>query len=248
MFRCVVRSSRANIRAVRCRLGDAVFDDEARRLVRHGDDVHLSPKAFELLKFLIEQRPRAVSKSELHEHLWPSTFVSDVNLASLVAEVRSALGDSARNSRFVRTAQRFGYAFCGELAPAETAPTLAVPDADIFCWLIHEGRRLPLHAGENVLGREGEGVIGLDSPTVSRRHARIRVSNRGAVLEDLGSKNGTRLGGASVTTAVALQDRDSIRLGSVELRFRINAGGGSTATWQASPAERGGPVEDDGDA
>ncbi len=117
-------SSRANIRAVRCRLGDTVFDDEARRLVRHGDDVHLSPKAFELLKFLIEQRPRAVSKSELHEHLWPSTFVSDVNLASLVAEVRSALGDSARNSRFVRTAQRFGYAFCGEVTAAETAPTL----------------------------------------------------------------------------------------------------------------------------
>ena len=231
---------------MRCRLGDTVFDDEARRLVRHGDDVHLSPKAFELLKFLIEQRPRALSKSELHEHLWPSTFVSDVNLASLVAEVRGALGDSARNSRFVRTAQRFGYAFCGEVTPAETAPTLAVPDADIFCWLIHEGRRLPLQAGENVLGREGDGVIGLDSPTVSRLHARIRVGGRGAVLEDLGSKNGTRLGGSPITAAVALQDGDSIRLGSVEVRFRISGGGGSTETWRVSPAERGDPVEDDG--
>ena len=232
---------------MRCRFGDTLFDGDARRLVRHGQEVHLSPKAFELLAVLIEQRPRALSKHELHQHLWPSTFVSDVNLASLVAEVRRALDDSARNSRFVRTAQRFGYAFCGEVAAAEIAPTLTAPDRDIFCWLIHEGRRLPLHAGENVLGREGEGVIGLDSPTVSRRHARIRVSNRGAVLEDLGSKNGTRLGDAPVTTAVALQDRDSIRLGSVELRFRIHAGGGSTATWQASPAERGRPVEDDGE-
>ena len=241
-------SSRTNIRAVRCRLGDTVFDDQARRLVRDGNDVHLSPKAFELLKFLIEQRPRALSKGELHEHLWPSTFVSDVNLASLVAEVRGALGDSARHSRFVRTAQRFGYAFCGEVMPAETPPTLTVPDAEIFCWLIHEGRRLPLQAGDNVLGREASGVIELDSPTVSRHHARIRVSSRAAVLEDLGSKNGTLLGGSPVTAAVALQDRDTIRLGSVEVRFRMSGGGGSTETWRASPGERGGPVENDGNA
>ena len=74
------------------------------------------------------------------------------------------------------------------------------------------------------------------------------MSSRAAVLEDLGSKNGTLLGGSPVTAAVALQDRDTIRLGSVELRFRMSGGGGSTETWRASPGERGGPVEDDGDA
>jgi DNA-binding winged helix-turn-helix (wHTH) protein len=233
---------------VRCRLGDTLFDGEARRLTRDGQDVHLSPKAFELLKVLIDARPRALSKHELHQHLWPSTFVSDVNLASLIAEVRAALGDSARNSRFVRTAQRFGYAYCGEVTAAEAASTPPAPDADIFCWLLHEGRRLPLHIGDNVLGREAPGVIGLDSPTVSRRHARIQVSGRGATIADLDSKNGTRVGGAPVTGTATLQDRDAIRLGSVELTFRISARGGSTESWRASWSERGSPIEDHGDA
>ena len=106
---------------------------------------------------------------------------------------------------------------------------------------------MPLQPGENILGREATGVIGLDSPTVSRHHARIRVGNRRAVLEDLGSKNGTLVGGAPVTAAVVLQDRDTVRLGSVALIFRMHAGGGSTESWRASRSERGGPVEDQGD-
>jgi DNA-binding winged helix-turn-helix (wHTH) protein len=232
---------------VRCRLGETEFDGEARRLIRHGQDVHLSPKAFDLLAVLIEHRPRALSKQELHQHLWPATFVSDVNLASLVAEVRRALGDSARHSTFVRTAQRFGYAFCGEVSAAEIRPAVAVPEANVFCWLVHEGRRLPLQPGENILGREATGVIGLDSPTVSRHHARIRVGDRRAVLEDLGSKNGTLVGGAPVTAAIVLQDRDTLRLGSVKLIFRMSGRGGSTESWRASWSERGRPVEDQGD-
>jgi DNA-binding winged helix-turn-helix (wHTH) protein len=247
VFRCGDATLRANIRAVRYRLGDTQFDGEARRLTRDGLDVHLSPKAFELLKLLIDARPRALSKHELHEHLWPSTFVSDVNLASLIAEVRAALGDSARNSTFVRTAQRFGYAFCGEASPVEAAPPAAALPDEWFCWLIHEGQRRPLQAGDNILGREAPGVIGLDSPTVSRRHARIHVDSRGAVIEDLGSKNGTFLGGAPVAGTVRLQDRDLVRLGSVELTFRVSAGGGSTASWNASRRERRGPVENQGD-
>lgn len=218
---------------MRLRLGDLVFDSEARQLLRGPEPIHLSPKAFELLKLLIEQRPRVVSKSELQEHLWPDTFVSEANLASLIAEIRDALGDTARQPRFVRTAHRFGYAFSGEAV--ETA-IVAGRRAAGFCWLIRDGKRIPLESGENVLGREPDaGIVRIDSPTVSRRHARISISTNAASLEDLDSKNGTFLRGASVTTAVPLVDGDEIRVGSVVLRFRMSSAS-QTASW--SEADR----------
>jgi len=220
------------------------FDSDARQLLRGREEVHLSPKAFELLKTLIDHRPRALSKNELHDRLWPATFVSEANLASLVAEVREALGDTARQPRFIRTAHRFGYAFSGQaveepLANSEPdrqvglARLPAIEAAD-FCWLIKDGRRLPLGLGENILGRESDGSgVRIDSPTVSRRHARIWISTDSASLEDLDSKNGTYLRGEPVSTAVALEDGDEIRVGSVVLRFR-RASASETTTWSDS--------------
>jgi DNA-binding winged helix-turn-helix (wHTH) protein len=213
---------------VNVRFGEFTLDLDARQLRGSNGELHLSPKAFELLKVLAENRPRALSKNELHEHLWPATFVSEVNLATLVAEIRDALGDDARKPRFIRTAHRFGYAFCA--AAGETA---AVSRADVttFCWLIKDGRRVPLRPGENILGRdEGEGIQ-LDSPTVSRRHARIFIGDKTATLEDLDSKNGTFLHGERVSAAVPLTNGDEIRAGSVVLRFRMSTPAALTSTW-----------------
>jgi DNA-binding winged helix-turn-helix (wHTH) protein len=229
---------------VRLRFGDLTFDPDTRQLLRGREEIHLSPKAFELLKTLIDQRPRALSKNELHQHLWPATFVSEANLASLIAEIREALGDIARQPRFIRTVHRFGYSFSGqtveERASHEGTDSRVGhrPDPDSgsagFCWLVMDGKRVPLVPGENILGRESDGGgIRIDSPTVSRRHARISVSASSASLEDLDSKNGTYLRGESVTTAVALKDGDEIRIGAVVLRFRI-ASGSRTATWSQS--------------
>ena len=145
----------------------------------------------------------------------------------LIAEIREALGDDARKPRFIRTAHRFGYAFCGTTTEApRDDDTVAT-----FCWLLTGGRRLPLRLGENILGREPEDGINLDSPTVSRRHARISISGMDAVLEDLGSKNGTFVGGEPISTAVPLKDGDEIRTGSVVCRFRMKLPKGTTATW-----------------
>ena len=208
------------------------FDAETRQLLRGGVEVHLSPKAFELLRVLVENRPRALSKNELHNHLWPATFVSEASLASLIAEVREALHDPAKQSRFIRTAHRFGYAFCGEDAPAvDAAPPM---ERASFCWLLKDGRRIPLQPGENILGREDDGIR-IDSPTVSRRHARISVSGGDALLEDLGSKNGTFVQGVRVLAApVPLTDGDEVRTGSVVFRFRMIGPKGATATWSGA--------------
>ena len=213
---------------MKLRLGELTFDPDARQLLNGDKELHLSPKAIDLLRMLIAHRPRALSKQELHEHLWPATFVSEANLASLIAEVREALGDTARAPRFIRTAHRFGYAFSGEVV--EVPDSAASAQTTNFCWLVKDGKRLPLHPGENILGRD-EADIQIDSPTVSRRHARIRISGTEAVLEDLGSKNGTFANGERVSTVVRLKDGDEVQVGSVVSRFRMTSPKGVTATW-----------------
>lgn len=235
---------------MRLRIDDLTFDLDARRLLREGRELHLSPKAFELLKTLIEQRPRALSKHELHEQLWPATFVSETNLANLIAEIRDALGETARESRFIRTVHRFGYAFSGPVTEdtasgAKAAPVEESRPATSFCWLLLDGKRMALRVGENILGRESDEGIRIESPTVSRRHARISVSPDGASLEDLQSKNGTFHRGEPLTASVALADGDEIGVGSVVMRFRMASR--STATWSQSARQRRRPVERDGD-
>lgn len=93
------------------RFGDFVLDESRRQLLRAGEPVRLSPKAFQLLSTLALARPRAMSKVELQEKLWPDTYVTEGNLANLVAELRSALGDDRARSQFIRTLYGFGYAF-----------------------------------------------------------------------------------------------------------------------------------------
>src|SRR4030095_2060347 len=117
---------------------------------------------------LAENPTRAVSKSELHHHLWPATFVSEANLASLIAELRRALGDHSRVPRFIRTVRRFGYAFCA----AVTGEAAAAPRGQ-NCWIVWRGHEIPMHDGENILGRDPGVTASFDSPSVSRRHARI---------------------------------------------------------------------------
>lgn len=90
------------------RFGEFAIDTGTRQLLAEAAERHLSPKAFELLLTLIEFRSRAISKTELQERLWPSTFVGETNLATLVAEIRRALNDSAQDPAYVRTVHRIG--------------------------------------------------------------------------------------------------------------------------------------------
>jgi DNA-binding winged helix-turn-helix (wHTH) protein len=199
------------------RFGEFTLDADLRRLHGRSGEIHLSPKAFDLLTLLVENRSRVMPKGELQRRLWPDTFVVDTNLASLVAEIREALDDDAKEPRFVRTAHRVGYAFCADLVDTPDASSSAIP---ALCWLILDGRRIPLQPGENILGRDVQQGISIDSPSVSRRHARISVTPAHATIDDLGSKNGTYVRGEQIATPVALHDGDELRVGSVMLQFR----------------------------
>jgi DNA-binding winged helix-turn-helix (wHTH) protein len=89
-------------RIVRLGFGDLVLDISTRQLLRGSEELRLSPKAFELLRLLIDERPRAMAKNELIERLWPDTYVAEANLPSLVAEIREVTGDDAEEPRFIR--------------------------------------------------------------------------------------------------------------------------------------------------
>jgi len=213
---------------MRVGFGEFTMDTESRQLRQGDTERHLSPKAFELLRLLLETRPRAVSKAEVHERLWPATFVSDATLTSLVAEVRAALGEKARRGSFLRTVHRFGYAFKGVVT--DLTASVASPDARARGWIVWEWGQVALTDGDHLLGRDGDVAVWLESPTVSRHHARIHVSGADATIEDLGSKNGTYLRGERLVTPSPLSDGDEIRLGSVEVRFRTLGTSRSTET------------------
>ncbi len=197
--------------------GEYRLDFGSRQLFRGQDEVHLSPKAFDLLKLLVEKRPQAVAKAEIFGHVWPNTFVTDSNLASLIAELRRALDDRGPLPLFIRTVHGFGYSFCGQIA----SESGSMREAAGHCWIVWRGVEFPMQDGENIIGRDPAATVCADLPSVSRRHARIVVSPAGATIEDLGSKNGTRLGNVPVRGIVRLTDMDEIQVGSVRMTLRI---------------------------
>src|SRR5262245_3827435 len=209
------------------RFGPFTLDTATRQLSRGNTDRHLSLKGFELLCLLVEHRPRALSKAELHERLWPSTFVSDATLSSLVAEVRSALGEKAKGGHFVRTVHRFGYAFAARAT--ERPPSDRMRDC-ARCWVVWEFGHVALGEGVHLLGRDADVTVWLESPTISRHHARLTVSGEAVTIEDLGSKNGTFLWGERLDAPAPLADRDEVTLGSVPIRIRLTKTGDSTVT------------------
>ena len=205
---------------MRARFAQFAIDSETRQLLSQGRDIHLSPKAFDLLCTLIETRPKVVDKADLRARIWPNTHVVDANLNILIGEIRRALGDDVQDSRFIRTVHGVGYAFCGTAAD-DSRPRTEGPG--LFCWVTWNARAYPLAEGDNVIGRDPQSHIWLDADGVSRRHAIIRVdgNNRRVRLEDLDSTNGTFVGHASVQGEVALSDGDLIHVGTVDLTVRL---------------------------
>ncbi len=203
---------------MRVRFDGFVLDTATRELLGAAGLVHLPPKAFDLLELLVERRPAAVPRADLESRVWGRTHVAETSLPGLVAELRKALGDQGRPPAFIRTVHGFGYAFCGTASADARA---AAPGARDAFRLVLDRREIDLRDGENLLGREAGAVAWLDSASVSRRHARIVVEGGAATLEDLGSRNGTKVNGRPASGRVALADGDAIELGTVRLLFRV---------------------------
>jgi len=190
-------------------------------VLRRNHAVHLSPKAFELLELLVASRPQALSKADLQEHLWPQTIVVEANLSNLVAEIRAAIGDDPREARFVRTVHGFGYAFCGGVTddPAPSSGTIK----DTLSWVICGSLRIQLDEGDHLIGRHPASILPIDESHASRHHAVIRVHGEEAVLEDLGSRNGTCVNGRRIGEPWTLREGDEIKVGKVSFTYHVSS-------------------------
>ena len=209
--------------------GAFTLDVEARQLFRAGELVHLPPKAYDFLTILLNSGSRALSKAELHAALWPETFVSEGNLSRVVADLRAAIHDTDNTNGLIRTVHGYGYAFNGE---AEDRPADQRRTSLARCWLVWSTGDVRLREGESIIGRDPDSTVWLDLAGVSRRHARVVLTESGAELEDLGSKNGTFLGETLLTGPVTLSHDDRIRIASMTLVYRTRTVEGLTVTEQ----------------
>lgn len=91
--------------------GPFLLDTAERRLLRDGQPVPLSPKAFETLLVLVERSGHLVGKDELMSAVWPDSYVEEANLNHHVWALRKALGDGSNGSRYIETVPRHGYRF-----------------------------------------------------------------------------------------------------------------------------------------
>jgi DNA-binding winged helix-turn-helix (wHTH) protein len=192
------------------RFGEFTLDCRSHMLLRNSEEQHLSPKAQQLLRMLILKRPSAVSRQEIYDALWPETFVSETNMASIVSELRRTLGDDARSAQYIRTVHGFGYAFAGDVQTSDSAP-IPVAAAILRCG----GQRHVLYEGENLVGRSPDCHVVLNEPTVSRHHAVILISGDDIAVEDRGSRNGTHLNGKKISRA-RIHRNDTISFGVIQ--------------------------------
>jgi len=122
------------------RFDDVEIDAAEFRVTKGGRPVRLEPKAFELLLFLVERPQRLVTKAEIQEAVWKDTFVTESALTRLVAQIRRALGDHAREARYIETVPTRGYRFVALVAPTGDSPsagdetTTAVAPAELPRW------------------------------------------------------------------------------------------------------------------
>ncbi len=118
------------------RFGEFTVDREQKVLLRNGSPLPMAPKVFDTLLILVDNGGRIVEKKELMNRLWPDSFVEESNLTFNIQQLRKALGDNARQPRFIETVARRGYRFIAEVTenPSSIAPKVESksPSANLF--------------------------------------------------------------------------------------------------------------------
>ena len=224
------------------RLGEWLVQPSLNRLSRGSEGVHIRPKLMDVLSFLAQHAGEVVSKDEIIAAVWARQYMAESVLTRSIAELRRILGDNAAEPRFVETITKRGYRLVapvdhvGGPAPAPVPATRPAPPEKPSplgvhtCGLCWGEQEIPLSEGENIIGRTRDAIVRISSSRVSRQHARIVVTRGRAVLEDLGSKNGTYVRGRKIHRPVELSDGDEICFGRDVVVFRFCYPTGTTLT------------------
>lgn len=210
-------------------LGDWLVEPTLDRISRDGQAIQLRPRAMDVLAALAAAAGMLASKRDLIDAVWQTEFVSDHALTQVIAELRAALGDNARDPVYIENIPRKGYRLVAPVTPLE-AVAPPVREVALPLRLQGEGAEYPLAQGSNVIGRTADAAVPIDRTEVSRCHARVVVNGTTATVEDLGSKNGTFLNGQRLQQPMVLTDGDEIWIGRSVARFRYLIDGEPTQT------------------
>jgi len=123
-------------------------DPKERLLLRDGEALAVTPKAFETLLVLIQNNGHLMLKDELMKSLWPDSFVEEVNLSQNISLLRRVLGDKAQASRYIVTVPGKGYRFVGEVRTlaSEVHEDLVVESRSLSRIMIEEEVATPVKA------------------------------------------------------------------------------------------------------
>src|ERR1700692_1760413 len=105
------------------RFGQFALDSWKRTVSRADSPVSLTPKAFDVLLFLVQNPNRLVTKEELLQAVWGDAFVEEGNLTQYISHLRKALCDNSETTRLIVTIARKGYQFTARVTVAEAADT-----------------------------------------------------------------------------------------------------------------------------
>lgn len=101
------------------RFGSCELDLNAYEFRMGGNAVHIEPRSFELLRYLIENRDRMVSKEEIFDHIWEGRIVSDSALSTQIKAIRKLVGDDGKKQSLIRTVHGKGFRFVGEVTQSD---------------------------------------------------------------------------------------------------------------------------------
>lgn len=114
------------------RFAQFTLDIDRIELIKAGTPVEIEPKAYDVLRVLVEARDRVVTKDELFERVWPGVFVSEASISAAIKQVRGVLGDDGVSQRFVRTIRGKGFRFVAETeASSKSAAAPSAPNAPL---------------------------------------------------------------------------------------------------------------------
>jgi len=214
-------------------LGEWEVEPELGRLTCGDSTVDLELKVMSVLLCLARSSGNLVTRQDLIDTVWDRQFISDNTLTHAIAELRSALGDDAKRPFYIETIHRRGYRLLVDASESHDTRTNTADTASSF-HVVMGDRSVRLENGENLIGRIPWATVTIDSLQVSRRHAQIFVDGSSALLEDLGSKNGTYLNRRPLEAPAYLADGDRIGLGShvvvLQLAAMVTTEEGDTPT------------------
>ncbi len=224
-------------------LEDWLVEPQLNRVTNGRTTVHLEPKAMEVLLCLADHAGEVVPRRVLVDRVWSTEFITDSTLTHAVADLRRALADDARAPRFIETIPKRGYRLIAKTGggprnePTDRGSDLGrEPLAVIVGEKVQLGSRagstfsdhvlclgdqeIPLIEPTIVFGRGQEADIQFLVSEVSRRHARVTVAASEAVIEDLGSKNGTTVNSRVIDQPHRLFSGDTVGIGPTTMIYR----------------------------